>query len=106
MRAVLTIDWLLKGVLQATNPVCCLEQYINNPCARDITFLLFEGNQVTGFRDIAHEFCEHKYNIINLGCYEKTTVINASILSEKQEMLPIKTEYLINLDSNIASFLP
>lgn len=97
---------IIEGVLQATNPVSFLEQYIDNACARDITFLLFDGNQVTGFKDISHEFCEHKYNIINLGCYEKTAVLNTSILSEKQEILPIRAKYLINLDSNIASFLP
>ncbi len=64
------VKQIVEGVLQATNPVCFLEQYINNICARDITFLLFDGNQVTGFKDISHKFCEHKYNIINLGCYE------------------------------------
>ncbi|MDO4317953.1 MAG: hypothetical protein Q4C48_07045 [Lachnospiraceae bacterium] len=100
------VKQIVEGVLQATNPISYLKQYINDPCARDITFLLFDGKQAIGFKEISHEFCEHKYNIINLGCYEKTAVINTSILSEKQEMCLIRTEYLINLDSNIASFLP
>lgn len=100
------VKQIIEGVLQVTNPVSYLEQYINNPYARYITFLLFDGNQVTNFKDISHEFCENKYNIVNLGCYEKTTVMNTSILSEKQDMLPIRAEYIINFDSNIASFLP
>lgn len=96
---------IISEVLQASNPIECLKQFIYNPFAKDITFLLFDGNAETNFKSISHEFSLHKYNIVNLGCYERMILINTSILSAKQNSIPIRTEYLINLDSNIASFL-
>lgn len=46
-----------------------------------------------------------KYNIVNLGDYDNATIINTSILA-KQQSLPIKAAYYVNIDSNIASMLP
>ena len=100
------IQNIVEGVLQAENPVRYLERRKDDPWAQEIIFLLFDGSQTTNFREISHEFCERKYNIVNLGCYEKTIVLRASAFLEGREEMPIKTEYLVNLDSNIASFLP
>ena len=100
------IQNIVEGVLQSENPVRYLERRKADPWAQEIIFLLFDGSQTTNFREISHEFCERKYNIVNLGCYEKTIVLRASAFLEGREEMPIKTEYLVNLDSNIASFLP
>ena len=101
-----TVKEIIEGVLLAPNPVRYLARYVDDPSARDITFLLFDGNQETNFRGISHESCANKYHIVNLGCYERTVVLSTAILSEKREELLLKTEYLINLDSNMVSFLP
>ena len=89
-----TVKEIIEGVLLAPNPVRYLARYVDDPSARDITFLLFDGNQETNFRGISHEFCANKYHIVNLGCYERTVVLSTAILSEKREELLLKTEYL------------
>lgn len=100
------IKQIVGSVLNSQNPVRCLEEYIDNTSAQDITFLLFDGNQTTSFSNVTHKYSQNKYRIVNLGNYNNTAVINTSILSAKQNLIPLKTSYVINLDSNIASLLP
>lgn len=100
------IKEIVAEVLHAKNPRVCLEKFKYYEPANKITFLLFDGNPTNNFHSMIHKYNLSKYRIVNLGDYANTIILTTSMLLSTQKLTAIKTAYVINIDSNIASMLP
>ena len=84
----------VEGVLQAENPVRYLERRKDDPWAQEIIFLLFDGSQTTNFREISHEFCERKYNIVNLAVMKRRSYSVLQLFWKGGRRCPLKQNIL------------
>ncbi len=73
------IKEIVAEVLHAKNPITCFKKHINFPSAKNITFVLFDGNQATNFTHITHDYALSKYSMVDFGKGDSVTTTNNNI---------------------------
>ena len=73
------IKEIVAEVLHAKNPITCFKKHINFPSAKNITFVLFDGNQATNFTHITHDYALSKYSLVDFGKGDSVTTTNNNI---------------------------